>query len=257
MKILILSDIHGNIEALNEVFNSVNNIDMIFWLGDYITDVPMSHEVLSFIKEKLKQYKSYIIKGNREEYIIHYDNTKDENWSLENNTANLLLTYNSLTKEDLEFIKSLKEKEELTLFGYKILLTHKLLEDDNYDIIFFGHNHIGEYKNVKNTKYINPGSVGLSSDFDNRISYIIFEIDEEKLNISFYKKTYNYLKTIEIIKNSKLMDLKIKWANVLMKEIEMGIPYTTYYVNKAKELVSNKENVVDIWEEAYQKLDIF
>jgi len=257
MKILILSDIHGNLQALKEVFNNVLDIDMIFFLGDYITDIPCSHEVIEFLKVKMAKYKSYIIRGNREDYIIHYDETKDKNWSLENNTANLLFTYNSLTKEDLDFIKNLKKEEEVNIYGYKILLTHKYIENNNYDIVLYGHTHLEEYKIIDNTRYLNPGSIGLPNG-TNKMSYLILEIDEKNINAFFYRMEYNYLKVVETIKNSKLMNLKIRWGDVLIKDIKTGIPYTSYYVDKAKELAKDKDNItLDIWEEEYKKLNYF
>lgn len=53
MRFAVFSDIHGNIFALEKCMEHIekNNIDAIIWCGDYITDIPKSHEVINYIKK--------------------------------------------------------------------------------------------------------------------------------------------------------------------------------------------------------------
>ncbi len=53
MRFAVFSDIHGNIFALEKCMEYIekNNIDAIIWCGDYITDIPKSHEVINYIKK--------------------------------------------------------------------------------------------------------------------------------------------------------------------------------------------------------------
>ena len=70
MKIGIISDIHGNVKALNAVLKELEkqNIDKIICLGDLIGGSPMSEEVVQKIIE-IKD-RIIIVRGNRERYII-------------------------------------------------------------------------------------------------------------------------------------------------------------------------------------------
>lgn len=81
MRFLIFSDIHGNYTALETCIKEIEkmNIDAIIWCGDYITDFPESHKVIKLINKCEDRYKCYTIAGNREEYIIEFDKTKDIN----------------------------------------------------------------------------------------------------------------------------------------------------------------------------------
>ena len=52
MRLAVISDVHGNLPALEKAFAFIDkiNIDGIIWCGDYITDILLSSEVLEFIK---------------------------------------------------------------------------------------------------------------------------------------------------------------------------------------------------------------
>ena len=62
MRLAVISDIHGNLPALERIFLFIDkaNVDGIIWCGDYITDVLLSHEVLNFIRLKNKKYRNWI-----------------------------------------------------------------------------------------------------------------------------------------------------------------------------------------------------
>ena len=68
MRIAVLSDIHANIVALEEVLKDAKEqkVDEYIVLGDIITDLPFTNETIDIIKE----LTPYVIKGNREEYLI-------------------------------------------------------------------------------------------------------------------------------------------------------------------------------------------
>lgn len=107
MKIAILSDIHGNIVALNEVLKDAEsqNVDKYIVLGDIITDFPAGNEVI----EKIKELTPYVIKGNREQYLLNYEKTKNcKHWKTIQNTS-LIYHYHILNDENKEYIRSLPE----------------------------------------------------------------------------------------------------------------------------------------------------
>ena len=108
MRLAVISDIHGNLPALEKAFAFIEKIkiDGIIWCGDYVTDILLSSEVLEFIKLKNEKYKHWVIKGNREDYIIDYHNKKIDFESVDS-FKSLMLTYKSLKFEDIKYISSL------------------------------------------------------------------------------------------------------------------------------------------------------
>ena len=105
MRFAVFSDIHGNIFALEKCMEYIekNNIDAIIWCGDYITDIPKSHEVINYIKKINEKYTNYMIRGNRENYIIEYHKSKNKDWNIDSRKGALLCTYNELSDDDIEF----------------------------------------------------------------------------------------------------------------------------------------------------------
>ena len=73
MKIAIISDIHGNLEALKSTLQDIEkrNIDKIICLGDIIAKGIHPKECIKLIKEKC----DIVIQGNTDEYFSkEYEN---------------------------------------------------------------------------------------------------------------------------------------------------------------------------------------
>ena len=66
MKIAIISDIHGNLEALKSVLSDIEsrNIDKIYCLGDIIAKGSHPKECIDLVKEKCE----IVLRGNCDEY---------------------------------------------------------------------------------------------------------------------------------------------------------------------------------------------
>lgn len=267
MKFAILSDIHGNIFALEECFKYIEKmqIDGIIWCGDYITDIPKSHEIIMFIQEKMKQYKSYIVRGNREEYIINYDKCENKKWSMENRNGPLLCAYNELTKSDLNFIFNLPKTCVIDIQGLpKIFVSHKRNIKDSTDCTYeiFGHTHRQYVYERNDIRYINPGSVGLTNGNGQGAEFSVLELDKYFHKIENYHIKYDISRPIELIKNSMLDKTVIKWGDVLIKVIETGIDYNFFYVKEVNRLAkkygfdTDLDNVpIELWHEARREVD--
>lgn len=219
-KIAIISDIHGNITALNAVLKDIQkrNIDRIFCLGDSITKCTHPDLVI----DKLRQVCEVILIGNCD-YTICKPSSKNKNF----------WTRNILGEERAEFIVSLPISYEFYMSGHLIRLFHaspynldeiynpmfsnkhsryshleianpdRLFENTKFigktdkdsipDIIGFGHIHTPLLVRYKNKTIFNPGSVGIpvemhnndendeSNKFSTVASYIILE--------GYYEKT--------------------------------------------------------------------
>ncbi len=72
MKIAIISDIHGNNEALDAVLKDIEGqkCDKIFCLGDLAMAGPEPSKVVNRVKDLLKNDKFLLIQGNTDERFI-------------------------------------------------------------------------------------------------------------------------------------------------------------------------------------------
>lgn len=269
MKVAVLSDIHGNIEALKACFKYIDtiNVEGIIWCGDFISDIPHSSEVLKFIKEKNKKYKSWLVCGNREQYIINYHNAPIKNWSLECNNVSLLLTYESLSNNDLDFIKKMPNSIVVDIPNTApIYVTHerknvKLNNSFDYKYVVFGHEHNQLIYSKRGIRFLNPGSVGLPIDGVPGASFMIIEYIDNHWQSKFYNIKYDISKPITSIKKSDINFNNIKWGDFLIATLETGRNYIGMYVNEVKRLahelnISNNLDEVpnEVWDIARKNL---
>lgn len=168
MKILIISDIHGDYKSLNKVL-SINKFDKLVILGDLleygIYPISENNEILNEIKKHKE--KLILIKGNCD-YMIDYD----------------------------KFNLHAHDKISLTINKHVITFTHghnfnKLnLLKYHTDILINGHTHVPIIEKDNNIIYLNPGSLGKPRyGFDK--SYMIFDDNNiiiKNLNEKIIKK---------------------------------------------------------------------
>jgi putative phosphoesterase len=266
MRLAVISDIHGNLPALERIFLFIDkaNVDGIIWCGDYITDILLSHEVLNFIRLKNKKYRNWIVRGNREDYIIDYYNRKISNFDFVDSTGSLLLTYNSLTEDDLKYISSLPLSTVVDIHGCpKIYVSHKLDTSVNYLYSVFGHVHKQCLFFRNDRVYINPGSVGQSCGGVKGAAFALLELVDGKWCSHFYTMDYNFSNVVNHICNSDLSKCKYHWSDIIIKTIMTGHNYVEDYVNGvidvSKKCGVNVVNMTDIpskvWDYVYDKIN--
>jgi putative phosphoesterase len=193
MKIAVISDIHGNVEALSTFFKDVDseNVDTIICLGDLVGYGPYPNEVISLIKEK----HILCIKGNYDNSVVDKEYSYIRETAL--NSFSLPWTVSELTEENRLFLQNLPSNITLNVNDKKLLFVHGspnkineyLLKDsDNTinimnsiseDILFCAHTHLPDMKEFNNKLYINCGSIGKPKIGRPNITYCLFNIDVE------------------------------------------------------------------------------
>ena len=256
MRLALIADIHANIIALDLALSDLQKekVDKIIFLGDYIIDGENSNSILEVVKQK----SDITILGNREKYMLDYDKTKE----LYNNYKPIAYTYNSLTNENKEYIKSLKKDCILNFNNLNILFIHgddffdgKKLNYDkiineypSFDICIYGHTHVYKDETYKNKRFINPGSIGQPVD-SNTYKYCILDMNNNKLTLKEFnvKDTIKELETS--IKNSNYHKENPVWSNLILNTIKDGFDYVNEFIqflnsNNIKNLNSDEFNKV-------------
>lgn len=67
MKVIVVSDIHGNLPALEKLFKKETDWDLCISLGDVVNYGPWGNECVDFLEGLSKKI---LLKGNHEEYFI-------------------------------------------------------------------------------------------------------------------------------------------------------------------------------------------
>ena len=231
IKLAIISDIHGNIEALDSILEELNNeeIDKIVVLGDICNELPNGNEVI----ERLKQIDAVTLKGNKEEYFLEYEKYK-YNWK-NIQFKNTIFMYNQLSDENKKFIRNLPFELVFNIENVRIKCVHgspestyELLYEyeeeklDKYtknleeDILVFGHIHDPIWvKQINGKTVINAGCAGASVFNIGQAEYVILDIKNGKYNIEPRKVTYRLEKLKENIIKSGMVQNEKTFINLV------------------------------------------
>ena len=217
MRIAIISDIHGNIDALESVLIDIKkeNCSKIFCLGDIVMAGPEPKKTLNKIHALMQSKDFHIIQGNTDKMLSVFSfDTYNEILNTNAVMASAYLADSKLLNdEDKTFLKNLPVQEEIELFGIKILLVHgsprrnneniypnlnikeveEMIAGTKADIIFCGHTHMpcGYQTNSEQT-IVNTGSVGRPFAEKPDSCYVIMDINEDNSNYTIKHKLVKY-----------------------------------------------------------------
>lgn len=188
MKIVVFSDVHGNLPALEKMLKDAGHCDSYICLGDIVNYGPWSNECVELITS-LK--KCRILKGNHETYFLN------KRYPGDNIIAKSFFDFciNSFTKQKL--IDNLPDKYLFnnycfihTIDDQKVYPDSKIELDGNYVI---GHSH-HQFKIQQSpfTLY-NAGSVGQNRLYINVINYLIYNTEVDTFEMRSVKYDQNLI----------------------------------------------------------------
>lgn len=206
MKCLIISDIHGNLEALRAIESQIIAADMTICLGDIVGYQCHVNEVL----EILQKHNVTCIRGNHDEYLL-------EGWPTTGKPINNAVKFGIemadklITAKNREWLSNLPNSLALKVDHLSMLCCHGspwdmlngyVYEDSDlftkmqelgYDIIALGHTH-RQYLKKGKTTILNPGSVGQARDMEGIVCAKI--LDTQTAQVQNINLAYDYQKEI-------------------------------------------------------------
>jgi predicted phosphodiesterase len=187
MRLAVLSDVHGNLQALEAVLEHAQKqkVDQIIVAGDLVVGLPDSRACWDLIQS----LKMPMIRGNHERYLAHFG-TEKLNWSGEQFKP-ISWTVNQFSQDERMQLESLP----LHLHLDNLLIVHASYRSD-YDtikietsaeeleemftgsdetFIIRGHNHLSFSVSFNNRHIESLGSTGLPLDSSPQADYAILE----------------------------------------------------------------------------------
>jgi len=155
-KLAIISDIHGNLEALKAVLYDIKErgIDKVICLGDIIAKGTNQHQCIELIKNNC----NVVLQGNCDEYF-----TRDIDLSNKSKQDIKRITWNKnkLTKEDVEYLRGLPYCFEFYMSGRLVRLFHSTPEKiDGYVGRYMSENEVLIKTHEDGKQWIHTGDVG-------------------------------------------------------------------------------------------------
>src|SRR6202007_1221605 len=128
MKILILSDIHANIEALETI---KEEYDYLLCLGDLVDYGPSPRECIDFIKNNAHA----IVRGNHDNAVAFKVDCRCSEAYKPMSVKTRELMWKILGEEEINYLSSLPSNKVLELGGAKFFLTHATPTDNLFKYI--------------------------------------------------------------------------------------------------------------------------
>ncbi len=212
MKIALLSDIHGNLEALEKALESVekSSAEKIFCLGDLVGYGASPAECVTLIRERAE----FVLLGNHDAAVVGRDNL-----AYFNDFARSAIVWTrsflgiehkeylrglplEIHDDDLHLVHATPRHPELWNYIFSDYDVQDQFEAVKGRICFVGHSHVpGVYHEHQKTanppeasvllarRIVNVGSVGQSRDRDPKLCYVIY--DTESQQIQFVREEYD------------------------------------------------------------------
>lgn len=227
MKLAIISDVHGNLHALDAVLDDIagQGVDATLALGDFLSG-PFDP---AGVADRLIGLALPAVRGNHDRYLA---DGRDDDWHVDAFVRALL------TPTHLDWLRTLPLT---TVHAGKVLLAHGTPRDDNvgwldgmegtnavlqspehiereaegfaYDVLLCGHTHVPRTVKLNDGRIVvNPGSVGLPFDSGSPgAHYAIIEQRRLGWTVSLNSIPYDY----QAAANLALERGYPKWAEVV------------------------------------------
>ena len=198
MRIAIISDIHGNLQALDAVLADIEaqTPDAVYCLGDLVGYGANPNEVT----DRIRGDGFPTIMGNYDDGV-GFDRDEcgcayREDAERERGQRSLEWTKARVTAANKAYLRTMKPEIRFEADGKRVLLVHgsprkmneylfedrplssfeRLAASSDADVIVFGHTHKPYVKDVDGVLFVNAGSVGKPKDGDWRACYVMLDV---------------------------------------------------------------------------------
>ncbi len=230
MRILLLSDIHGNLPALIAIdrFFADNfadkPFDAICNCGDSTVYAPFPNETLQWLQDR----KTYSILGNTDQKVITL--LQGETFKKPHDEEKRIMyrsTVQALNARSKEYLLSLEDSQILELGDFTIGLFHgspdhprellfahtpdsrfqELSQLSHCEIVVTGHSHTPYHKHIQATHFINPGSVGRMLDGNPEASCATLTLSGQDIEVDLHRIPYPVEEVITVLRRQHLPEI--------------------------------------------------
>lgn len=228
MRTAIISDIHGNLAALEAVLADLRaaGIERVVCLGDVAATGPQPHQVI----ERLRTLKCPTVMGNTDDWLLNPQPDASADAESQWHQAIDLWCVQQLQPPDLDFLRTFRPTIEVglgegsNLIAYhgsprsnteQILATLPEAElktafaGSHATVLAGGHTHIQMIRRFEDMLVINPGSVGLPFEKVGDAlrnppwaEYAVIDAEVNHLHVELRRACYDVKPTLEAAKNS-------------------------------------------------------
>lgn len=197
MRVLVVSDVHGNIEALRAVVRAEPDVAHVVCLGDLVDYGPAPDQAVAWVRA----HALATVRGNHDNAVAFDEDCRSAPLFRRLSVETRAKTVPILAPENLAFLRSLPTRRTVHVDDTRLELLHAAPADPLFqylpatrveewrkaaavidaDLILVGHTHLPVIVDLGGKRMVNPGSVGLPRDGDPRACYAVLEDGEPML----------------------------------------------------------------------------
>jgi predicted phosphodiesterase len=202
MRIVIFSDVHGNVVALEAVLAAIRREaapDALFVAGDLVLLGPRPAEALALLRSI---DGARFVKGNTDEYLL--DGSPDK--------LAVEFARSHLSDDEVAFVRDLPFEQGLDVApGHELLVVHAnpcdlegaikpdsadalvrpWFDDVTAEVVAFGHYHVPFVRQLDQWTLVDVASVGLPRDGDQRAVYATLTWEDGRWQIEHHRVAFD------------------------------------------------------------------
>ena len=211
MKAVIISDIHGNLEALRSL---PETFDELWVLGDLVNYGPEPGGVVDFIQTNADA----VVRGNHDHAVGFNEDPRCSRPFQEMADVMKEYTRSVLSDAQKQFLRDLPLTKTCAAEGMQVVFCHAVpsdplfayclpdadrwqaeLEQAGADVLFVGHTHIPFVREFGTRMVVNPGSLGQPKTGTPAARYAVWDTTRGRGGIELRSFDYDFERTIEKI----------------------------------------------------------
>lgn len=237
MRYALISDIHGNLPALEAVLGEIDarsDVGGVYHLGDLVGYAPWPNEVVALLRERSIPGVAGNYDSTTATDYKHCGCTYEDPRQEELSHQSYGWTRATVSEETKRWLGSLPFRIDIRplgghtsgprlilVHGNAVLNTVYWTEDrsDKFclqmaqqlgaregDLIAFGHTHKPWQRTIEGIHFVNTGSVGRPKDGDWRAGYVVAAMDGESVDVEFVRVEYDLDRAAAAVRESELPD---------------------------------------------------
>jgi putative phosphoesterase len=250
MRLAVLSDVHGNLPALEAVLSDVAGLgapDAYWVLGDLVAFCPWPAETLARLRSLPT---ASFLQGNTDRYLVTGRRPaapvrSPDDWagmpvSLAKRDALFRWSVQRLSFDDFQFLRDLPTRLEMDVPNYgRVVAMHAAPDDDEADLLpdtpadrirshlagldaqllLYGHTHRPVDRTVAGVRLVNGGSVGLPLDGDPRPAYAVLDFEGGRCTVTLRRLAYDREAVLETLEQMEHPGRE--WVGRILREARL------------------------------------
>lgn len=215
MKLLVVSDIHGNWQALSAVLAAEPAWDAVACCGDVVDYGPEPVQCVHW----LMKHSRYAVRGNHDHALAFDVDCRCSEAFREFARATRAWHRTMLADQERKFLGRLPQVRSFDWQGLRFRLAHATPQGDmfeylpsdrwqerveqlhnEFDFVLLGHTHLQGMRRFGETFVVNPGSVGQAKDRRGQAAYAVIENGQ----VALKRTPYDVDATIAALRNAPL-----------------------------------------------------